>query len=157
MNDMEIAGRQIGPNHSPYIIAEMSANHNGSLERALKIIAMAKRSGADAVKLQTYRAETMTLDIDHPRFRVQGENPWDGEHLFDLYKKAETPWEWHEKLFDYGKEIGITIFSSPFDSTAVELLESLGAPAYKIASFETIDLPLIKYVAETKKIGRAHV
>lgn len=148
---MSIAGRSVGPDHPPYIIAEMSGNHNGSLDRALQIIKAAKDAGADAVKLQTYKAETMTLNVDHPRFRVQGDNPWDGEHLFKLYEKAATPWEWHEKLFDYGKELGITVFSSPFDATAVELLESLGTPAYKIASFELVDLDLIRCCACTGK------
>jgi pseudaminic acid synthase len=151
MNDMQIAGRKIGKNFPPYIIAEMSANHNGSLQRALDIILAAKTAGADAVKLQTYTAETMTLNVDHPRFRVKGNNPWDGEHLFDLYEKAATPWEWHEQLFNYAKEIGITIFSSPFDSTAVKLLESLNAPAYKIASFELVDHDLIRCCAQTGK------
>ncbi len=151
MNEIIIDGRKIGHEHPPYIIAEMSANHNGSLERALEIIKMASDSGADAIKLQTYKAETMTLDVDHPRFYVKGENPWDGEHLFELYKRAETPWEWHPKLFEYGKEVGITVFSSPFDKTAVELLESLNSPAYKIASFELVDHELIKCCASTGK------
>lgn len=151
MNVIEIAGRKIGAEHPPYIIAEMSANHNGSLERAFNIIKAAREAGADAVKLQTYRAETMTLNVDHPRFRVQGENPWDGDHLFDLYERAATPWEWHEKLFEYGRKIGITVFSSPFDAAAVELLESLDAPAYKIASFELVDHELIRRCAETGK------
>jgi len=149
--NINIDGREIGPAYPPYIIAEMSGNHNGSLERGKKIIKAAKDAGADAVKLQTYTAETMTLDIDHPRFRVQGKNPWDGNHLFDLYKRAGTPWEWHAPLFEFAREIGITIFSSPFDSTAIELLESLNAPAYKIASFELVDLNLIKLCARTGK------
>jgi len=151
MEEISISGRMVGQNYPPYIIAEMSANHNGSLDRALHIVKAAKDAGADAVKLQTYTAETMTLDVDHPRFRVTGKNPWDGEHLFDLYAKAATPWEWHKQLFDYGREIGITIFSSPFDASAVELLESLNAPAYKIASFELVDLELIRLCAATKK------
>ena len=151
MSVMEINGRKIGAAYAPYIIAEMSANHNGSLDRAFKIIKMAKDAGADAVKLQTYRADTMTLNVDHPRFRVQGDNPWDGDHLYDLYERAETPWEWHQELFDYAKEIGITIFSSPFDASAVELLESLHAPAYKIASFELVDHDLIRCCAATGK------
>jgi len=149
---VEIAGRKIGINEPPYIIAEMSANHNGSLERALKIIEMAHKAGADAIKLQTYHAETMTLDIDNPRFYVKGNNnPWEGEHLFELYKRAETPWEWHKKLFEYGEKIGITVFSSPFDASAVELLQSLNAPAYKIASFELVDQELIRCCAQTGK------
>lgn len=151
MKVMEIAGRKISVDHPPYIIAEMSANHNGSLDRALKIIEAAKSAGADAVKLQTYRAETMTLDVDHPRFRVQGDNPWDGAHLFELYEQASTPWEWHEELFDRAREVGITIFSSPFDASAIELLESLNAPAYKIASFELVDHELIRRCAKTGK------
>lgn len=146
---MKIKNRDIGVDYSPYMVAEMSANHNGKLERALEIILAAKQSGADAIKLQTYRADTMTLNVDHPRFRVKGENPWAKEHLYDLYKKAATPWSWHEKLFDYGREIGITVFSSPFDSSAVDLLESLDCPAYKIASFELVDHDLIRCCAKT--------
>jgi N-acetylneuraminate synthase len=129
----------------------MSANHNGMLSRALQIIEAAHEAGADAVKLQTYTPDTMTLNVDHPRFRVKGENPWDGEHLYDLYRKAMTPWDWHEQLFAYGRKLGIAIFSSPFDSSAVELLESLDAPAYKIASFELVDLDLIRRCASTGK------
>lgn len=149
MNDIQIAGRVIGTKHPPYIIAEMSANHNGSLDRALAIIKAAKDAGADAIKLQTYTADSMTLNVDHPRFRVKGNNPWDGEHLYDLYAKASTPWEWHSDLFAYGKELGIAVFSSPFDGAAVDLLKALDAPAYKIASFELVDLELIKLCAET--------
>src|SRR5688500_7797277 len=129
----------------------MSGNHNGSLERALKIVAAAKDAGADAVKLQTYRADTMTLNIDHPRFRVGGDNPWSGDHLYELYEKAYTPWEWHADIFDYGRKLGISIFSSPFDATAVDLLQKLGAPAYKIASFELVDHDLIRRCAATGK------
>jgi N-acetylneuraminate synthase len=151
MTETNISGRKIGPQYPPYIIAELSANHNGSLERALKIIKAAKDAGADAVKLQTYTADSMTLKVDHPRFIVGGENPWDGEHLYDLYEKAALPLEWHQQLFDYGRELGITIFSSPFDASAVELLESLGAPAYKIASFELVDHELIRLCASTGK------
>ncbi len=148
---MYINGREIGKGFPPYIIAEMSGNHNGSIDRAISIIKQAKKSGADAVKLQTYTADTMTLNVEHPRFRVAGENPWDGEHLYELYRKASTPWEWHEELFNLGREIGITIFSSPFDSTAVDFLESLNAPAYKIASFELVDHELIKKCVSTGK------
>lgn len=151
MKSTQIAGRNIGPGYPPYIIAEMSGNHNNSLDRALEIIKAAKSAGADAIKLQTYTAETMTLDVDHPRFRVKGKNPWDGEHLFELYTKASTPWEWHPRLFEYGREIGITVFSSPFDETAVDLLKSLNAPAYKVASFELVDLELVRRCAATGK------
>ncbi|MBI3899061.1 MAG: pseudaminic acid synthase [Gammaproteobacteria bacterium] len=151
MSVVHIAGRPCGNGHPPYIVAEMSANHNGSLDRALEIIRAAHVAGADAVKLQTYTPDTMTLDVDHPRFKVKGKNPWDGEHLYELYRKAMTPWEWHEPLFDYGRKLGITIFSSPFDNAAVELLERLDAPAYKIASFELVDLDLIRRCAATGK------
>ena len=151
MKDIHIAGRPIGPEHAPYIIAEMSGNHNSSLERALKIVAAAKEAGADALKLQTYKADTMTLNVDHPRFRVGGDTPWSGDHLYELYDKAHTPWEWHAEIFDYGRRLGITVFSSPFDSTAIDLLESLHSPAYKIASFELVDLDLIRRCAATGK------
>lgn len=151
MKDTKIGERLIGVSHPPYIVAEMSGNHNGSLDRALKIVKAAKDCGADAVKLQTYTGDTMTLNVDHPRFRVKGSNPWSGNHLYELYEKAHTPWKWHEEIFDYGKHLGITIFSSPFDTTAVDLLESLNAPAYKIASFELVDLDLIRRCASTGK------
>lgn len=151
MKEITISGRKIGSQYPPYIIAEMSANHNGSLDRALKIIKAAKDAGADAIKLQTYTADTMTLKVDHPSFIVRGDNPWDGEYLYDLYEKAALPLEWHKQLFDYGKELDITVFSSPFDASAVELLESLGTPAYKIASFELVDHELIRLCASTGK------
>lgn len=146
----KINGREIGTDFSPYVIAEMSANHNGKLDNALRLIAEAKKAGADAVKLQTYTADTITLNCDSEEFQIHG-GLWDGKNLYQLYQEAQMPWEWHAPLFDYARKLGITIFSSPFDRTAVDLLEDLNAPAYKIASFEAIDLPLIKYVASTGK------
>ena len=142
--------RVIGSNNPPYIIAEMSANHNGDIDNAFKIISEAKRMGADAVKLQTYTADTLTLKSELPDFMIDT-GLWAGHSLYELYKMAYTPWEWHKPLFKFARTEGITIFSSPFDTTAVDLLEDLNTPAYKIASFEAIDLELIKYVAATKK------
>jgi len=147
---IKINNRKIGTDCSPYVIAEMSANHNGDINNAYKIIDMAKASGADAVKLQTYHPDTITMDMNTPEFMIEG-GLWDGQSLYELYKGAFMPWEWHQPLFDYAKKVGITIFSSPFDNTAVDLLEDLNTPAYKIASFEAVDLPLIKYVAQTGK------
>ena len=145
-----IDGQIIGMDYPPYVIAEMSANHNGEIQNAYKIIDMAKASGASAVKLQTYRADTITLDMNTPEFMIEG-GLWHGQSLYGLYESAYMPWAWHKPLFDYARKIGITIFSSPFDNTAVDLLEELNTPAYKIASFEAVDLPLIKYVASTGK------
>lgn len=147
---INIAGRRIATDAAPYIIAELSANHNGRIETALKIIDEAKKAGADAVKLQTYTADTITLDSDSEEFQIRG-GLWDGKTLYQLYQEAHMPWEWHKPLFDHARDREITIFSSPFDNTAVDLLEDLNAPAYKIASFEAVDLPLIKYVASTGK------
>ena len=147
---LNIAGRQVGPDHPPYVIAELSANHNGDQAQAMRLIKAAKETGADAVKIQTYRADTITLNSDDDAFWIKG-GLWDGRTLYDLYEEAHTPWDWHKPMFDYARELGITMFSSPFDATAVDLLEDLNAPAYKIASFEAVDLPLIRYVASTNK------
>ena len=150
MSEIVIDGRKIGPEHPPYMVAELSANHNGKLQKALDTITKAKACGADAVKLQTYTADTMTIDSDHEDFCIQG-GLWDGYKLYDLYKEAETPFEWHKTIFDHARKIGITCFSTPFDETAVNLLEDLNVSAYKVASFEATDLPLIKYIASTRK------
>lgn len=150
VNEITINGRAIGSHRPPYVIAEMSANHNGRIENALNIIEAAAHAGADAVKLQTYRPDTITLNCDSEEFRIRG-GLWDGRTLYDLYQEAFTPWEWHAPLFAHARKHGITLFSSPFDHTAIDLLEDLNAPAYKIASFEAVDLPLIKYAASTGK------
>jgi N-acetylneuraminate synthase len=149
---VRIGNREIGPAHPPFVIAEVSGNHNGSLERALDIVDAVARSGAHAVKLQTYRPDTITIDVDTPAFRLSDEHElWGGQNLYRLYERAHTPWEWHEPLFRRGAEHGLVVFSSPFDPTAVALLESLGTPAYKIASSEIVDLPLIRLCASTGK------
>ena len=147
---INIDGRLIGAGQPPYVIAEMSANHNGKIETAFRLLEEAKRAGADAVKIQSYTPQTITLDCDSAEFHIHG-GLWDGWTLYKLYEWAQTPWEWHSPLFEHARKLGITIFSSPFDTTAVDLLEDLNAPAYKIASFEAVDLPLIKYVASTGK------
>jgi pseudaminic acid synthase len=150
IDSIEISGRKIGPEEAPYIIAELSANHNGSFETAIDIIKKAKSAGADAIKLQTYKPDTITLKSQSEDFQIK-DGIWKGRYLYDLYQEAHMPWDWHKPLFDYARKINITMFSSPFDNSAVDLLEDLGAPAYKIASFEAIDLPLIRYAASTGK------
>lgn len=148
---MKIGSIEIGNNSSVFIIAELSANHNGSLETAIETIRAAKRSGANCIKLQTYTADTLTIDSDKDDFLIKSDSIWDGRNYYQLYQEAYTPWEWHEVLFKVAKEEGLVCFSSPFDKTAVDFLENLNAPAYKIASFEITDIPLIEYVASKGK------
>lgn len=152
MKEIDILGKKIGCSYPPFVIAEMSGNHNQSLERALEIVEAAATTGVHALKIQTYTADTMTLDIDQGEFHINDPNSlWKGNSLYNLYQQAYTPWEWHKPIFDRCKELGIIGFSTPFDATAVDFLESLGVPFYKIASFENTDLPLIRKVASTGK------
>ncbi|GGE36276.1 pseudaminic acid synthase [Pullulanibacillus camelliae] len=152
MKEIKVTDRYIGNTYSPFIIAEMSGNHNQSLERALKIVEEAAKSGVHALKLQTYTADTMTVNVDNPDFMISDdENLWRGRNLYDLYNEAYTPWEWHKPIFDRARELGMIAFSTPFDATAVDFLEELNVPMYKIASFENNDIPLIKKVASTGK------
>ncbi len=147
---MQISQRSIGVDRPPFIIAELSGNHGGSLQRALETVDAVAEAGADAIKLQTYTAATMTLDVDAPRFRIaDSESLWVGRHLFDLYREAHTPWEWHEAIFARASAQGLIAFSSPFDASAVAFLAALGVPCLKMASFEITDLPLIRCAAET--------
>ena len=150
--NIKILDRYIGQAHKPFIIAEMSGNHNQSLDRALEIVEAAAKAGADAIKLQTYTAETMTLNVDRDDFKILDKKSlWYGHHLYALYEEAHTPWEWHKPIMDKAKELGLMCFSTPFDDTAVDFLEELNVPCYKIASFENTDVHLIKKVAQTGK------
>lgn len=152
LSNIQIAQTSIGADQPPFVIAEMSGNHNQSLERALSIVDSAADAGAHAIKLQTYTADTMTLDVDRDEFKILDKDSlWFGRRLHELYREAATPWDWHEAIFDRAKSHGMIAFSSPFDETAVDFLESLAAPAYKIASFELTDLPLIAKTAATGK------
>ena len=152
MKIIKIAGREIGLNQPPFIIAEMSGNHNQSLERALEIVEAVAKTGAHALKIQTYTPDTMTLDLDERDFHISDpKNLWTGTSLYKLYAKAYTPWEWHKPIFDLAKKLGLIAFSTPFDKTSFDFLESLDVPCYKIASFENTDLPLIRCLAATGK------
>ncbi len=148
---IKIGERLIGEDQPCYIVAEISANHNQSFERAIEIIRAAKESGADAVKLQTYTPDTLTIDSDREWFRIPGDNPWAGKTLYELYKEAYTPWDWHAPLQQVAHSLGLDLFSTPFDSSAVEFLEGLEVPAHKVASFELVDIPLLRKIARTGK------
>lgn len=152
LTDISIEGRTIGEGHRPFVIAEMSGNHNHSLERALEIVEVAAKTGVDALKIQTYTPDTMTLNINTGDFFISDpKNLWHGRSLYDLYSEAYTPWEWHAPIFSRCRELGVVPFSTPFDNTAVDFLEELGSSLYKIASFENTDLPLLRKVAQTGK------
>jgi N-acetylneuraminate synthase len=151
-NEIRIADRLIGRDHPPFVIAEMSGNHNQSLDRALQIVEAVAQAGAHALKIQTYTPDTMTLDLDEREFRISDPNSlWTATSLYKLYGEAQTPWEWHEPIFKRARELGLIAFSSPFDDSAVDFLEELKVPCYKIASFENTDVQLIKKVAATRK------
>lgn len=149
--EVTINGRVIGPAHPPYVVAEISANHTQDYEKAARLVRLAKEAGADAVKLQTYTPDTLTIDCDSPLFCIGAGSPWAGRTLYDLYQEAYTPWEWHRPLKQAADEVGLTFFSSPFDGTAVDFLEELGVPAYKVASFENTDVVLLERIAATRK------
>ena len=151
MNHFRIGDRQVGEDAPVYVVAEMSCNHHQDLDRAIRIVHAIKGAGADAVKLQTYTADTLTIDCDSPHFRIGNGSIWAGRRLYELYREAFTPWEWHRQLKAVAEDLGLDLFSTPFDDTAVDFLEELGVPAYKIASFELVDLPLIRRVARTGK------
>lgn len=149
-NEIIIRDRKIGGNHPAYIIAEMSANHNQDFEQAVKVIHAAKKAGADAIKLQTYTPDTITIDCDNEYFRIKG-TIWEGKNLYELYGEAYTPWEWQPELMNIANDLGLDLFSSPFDHSAVDFLENMDLPAYKVASFELVDIPLLRKVAQTGK------
>jgi pseudaminic acid synthase len=151
MRSIKIEGRSIGVGHPVYIVAEMSANHNHSYDQAVRLIQAAKSSGADAIKLQTYTADTITIKCDQPQFWIKEDSLWKGRNLYDLYEEAHTPWEWQPKLMKIAKDLGLDFFSSPFDKTAVDFLEGLEVPLYKVASLELVDLPLLRYIARIGK------
>ena len=152
MKTIKIAERSIGPGHRPFVIAEMSGNHNQSKQRSLALVKAAAEAGVDALKLQTYTADTMTLNLSSDEFYVgDSDNPWCGQSLYELYEKAHTPWEWHREIFDYANSLGMLAFSSPFDETAVDFLQQLDVPAYKVASFELTDIPLLRKIGATGK------